>query len=151
MARVTIGTASWGDDLNADLDGIEAVALEAQTLAQEALVIANAAEGGRDPEFRISGDYLQYRLVGDTVWVNLTATSNLQGPSGAAPEIRVSGGWIQWRTVGAAVWNNLIATATLVGPPGSIADVPIYTSIGDIQTDILSGTLVDGDIVLLED
>lgn len=40
--------------------------------------------------------------------------------------------------------------AGAAGAAGSISDVPIYTSVGEVQAAITAGTLVDGDIILLE-
>lgn len=180
MARVPLDTPDWGDDLNADLDSIEALAQAAYDLANAGtgggaaiadldigppgntliltlssgatfeVLLPTSAANGRDPEFRIDSGFLQWRLVGDTTWVNLTPVTALQGAAGAATEMRVSGGFIQWRVVGTVSWTNLVATSTLTGPPGSISDLPIYTSLANVQTDITNGTLVDGDILLLE-
>ena len=37
---------------------------------------------GRSAEFRASGGYLQWRLVGDTSWTNLLPLSDITGPAG---------------------------------------------------------------------
>lgn len=38
----------------------------------------------RQPEFRSTGSYLQWRLVGDTEWNNLVPISSIVGPAGAS-------------------------------------------------------------------
>lgn len=40
-------------------------------------------EDGRAAEFRASGGYLQWRLVGDTDWANLVPLSEITGPAGS--------------------------------------------------------------------
>ena len=40
-------------------------------------------EDGRAAEFRSSGGYLQWRLVGDTDWANLVPLSEITGPAGS--------------------------------------------------------------------
>jgi type II secretory pathway component PulK len=47
----------------------------------------------RQPEFQSNGDFLQWRLVGDTAWNNLVAQSSLVGPRGP------SGGGVRIGTV----------------------------------------------------
>lgn len=42
-----------------------------------------AGEDGRAAEFRSSGNYLQWRLVGDASWTNLLPLSSITGPTGA--------------------------------------------------------------------
>lgn len=59
---------------------------------------------GRNPEFRASGGYLQYRLVGDTDWTNLIALSALGGlpalAGNANKVLAVNAGAtdVEWRT-----------------------------------------------------
>ena len=42
---------------------------------------ANGADG-RNPEYRASATHLQYRLVGDTTWIDLYPLADLKGPPG---------------------------------------------------------------------
>lgn len=42
-----------------------------------------AGEDGRAAEFRSSGGYLQWRLVGDADWANLVPLSDITGPAGS--------------------------------------------------------------------
>jgi hypothetical protein len=40
-------------------------------------------QDGRNPEFQFSSTHLQYRLIGDTQWIDLVAKSEITGPAGA--------------------------------------------------------------------
>lgn len=45
---------------------------------------------------------------------------------------------------------DLLGPGGGTGGGGSLSDLPIYTSLSAVQADILNGTLVDGDFILLE-
>lgn len=83
---------------------------------------AGGGADGREVEMSVSGGYIVWRYVGETVWNNLVALASLVGPPGTpgddgAPgsdgedgvpvEISVQGGWVCWRYVGAASWTQL--------------------------------------------
>ena len=92
---------------------------------------------GKDPEFRVDNDVVQWRLVGASSWIDLIDVSELAGPPGepgedgdpGAPggpgpaiELQVTATHLQWRVVGASTWTNLIALALLKGDPGDDGD-----------------------------
>lgn len=50
-----------------------------------------AGEDGRAAEFRASGGYLQWRLVGDTSWTNLLPLADITGPAGSDGDAGAAG------------------------------------------------------------
>ncbi len=97
-------------------------------------------EDGREVELSVSGGYIVWRYVGETVWNNLISLASITGPAGAdgsdglpgadgAPgadgtdgkqiELSVESSYIVWRYVGDTSWINLVALSTLTGPAGA--------------------------------
>ena len=50
-----------------------------------------AGQNGKTPEFRVNEAMLQWRYVGDEVWLNLYDLSTLKGRDGEAGQDGVSG------------------------------------------------------------
>lgn len=73
---------------------------------------------GREVELRRDATYIQWRYVGEPVWVNLVPVSELKGDTGASIEMQVSTTHIQWRVQGSPIWIDLIALAYLKGADG---------------------------------
>lgn len=103
---------------------------------------------GRDIELNKSSTHIQWRYVGDLVWIDLVPLSDITGADGYTPikgvdyfdgangtdgtngtngtngrevEIQNNGTYIQWRYTGGA-WTNLVALSTLKGDTGSKGD-----------------------------
>jgi hypothetical protein len=91
-------------------------------------------DDGRSPEFQKSATHIQYRLTGDTTWLDLVPLTDLVGAAGQdAKEIEIQKGatHIQWRRVGDASWNDIIATADLAGADGK--NIELQTNATHIQ------------------
>lgn len=73
---------------------------------------------GRTAEFQATSTHLQWRLVGDTVWINLLDLSVLEGDPGQAAEFQANATHLQWRLVGSATWIDLLPLSVLEGEPG---------------------------------
>lgn len=86
---------------------------------------------GKNVELRRTSTHLQWRLAGDTTWLDLVPLSELegergiqgeqgiQGPAGKSAEFQTSATHIQWRLTGDTAWNNLVALSVLTGPRGA--------------------------------
>ena len=77
--------------------------------------------GGEPVEMRATATHIQWRQVGEPVWIDLVPLSEITGADGEdgdPVELRVTGTHIQWRWVGGGAWFDLIALASLAGPPG---------------------------------
>lgn len=100
--------------------------------------------GPRGPnlELQTSSTHVQWRVAGDSTWINLIPITELVGPQGnsivgprgprgpqgpVAAEIlfRVTDTYIQWKYVTYEDWINLVALEDLVGPPGPAAELPL--------------------------
>lgn len=81
---------------------------------------------GRDPEFQNNGTHIQWRYVGDTVWIDLVALTEIKGDQGdqglpgtdgTPVELRVFGNMLQWRLQGSGdPWQDLY-DVTAIGVP----------------------------------
>lgn len=88
------------------------------------IVVPTPADG-KSVEMQMSGGFIQWRLVGNSTWTNLIATSSLVGAPGAnARNIEMQKGStaIQWRLTGDSNWIDLITIASLKGDPGAPAN-----------------------------
>ena len=105
------------------------------TQGQPLEVVLQSGQGpagipGRNPEFQFSATHLQYRLVGDTVWIDLLPVSEIEGPqgvqgpqgdAGVPVKLRVDSvsNFLQWRYVDDSnAWQDLIDMETLRGDQG---------------------------------
>ena len=115
-----------------------------QNLVAIADITGPAGQNGKDgangktPEFRVSENTLQWRYVGDEIWLNLYDLSALKGAdgkdgvngkdgkdgingidgtNGKEIEIQKTDLYIQWRYKGGE-WQNLVALADILGPSG---------------------------------
>ena len=86
---------------------------------------------GREIELQSDSEFVQWRYVGESIWIDLVALSSLKGVDGKSIELQNTGTYIQWRLVGNLDWINLIAIADLEGPDGKSA----YQSYLDTTTD----------------
>ena len=87
---------------------------------------------GREIELQSDSEFVQWRYVGESIWIDLVALSSLKGADGKSIELQNTGTYIQWRLVGNLDWINLIAIADLEGSDGKSA----YQSYLDTTTDI---------------
>ncbi len=90
-------------------------------------------EDGKEVEFQVNGDFIQYRYIGEPAWNNLIPLTELTGAQGEQGlpgeagadgkevEIQVSETHLQWRYVGDSAWNDLLALSGLVGETGKSA------------------------------
>ena len=94
---------------------------------------ANGLDGtdGREIELQSDSEFVQWRYVGESKWIDLVALSSLKGADGKSIELHNTGTYIQWRLVGDLDWINLIAIADLEGSDGKSA----YQSYLDTTTD----------------
>lgn len=114
------------------------------TQGQPLEVVLQSGQGpagipGRNPEFQFSATHLQYRLEGDTVWIDLLPVSEIegpQGPQGAAGQdgvpvsLRVENGFLQWRYVDESnPWTDLLDMETLKGDKGDTGDTGDVTEL----------------------
>jgi hypothetical protein len=74
-------------------------------------------EDGKNVELQVTATHIQWRLQGDSAWVNLIAISTLKGADGKDVEMRATATHFQWRLAG-GTWNDLVA----------FADMPISTA-----------------------
>jgi hypothetical protein len=65
-------------------------------------------------ELQVNATHIQWRVVGDSTWIDLIALSTITGSDGREVELRVSSNILQWRYVGDASWTNLIDLTTLI-------------------------------------
>jgi hypothetical protein len=93
---------------------------------------ADGADGadGKNPEFQFSITHLQYRLSGDTNWIDLIPITDIQGDqgiqgvqgntgsNGKSVELKKSATHLQWRLVGDTNWINLIPITDIQGDQG---------------------------------
>jgi hypothetical protein len=84
----------------------------------------NSGTPGKNPEFQASLTHIQYRLVGDSTWIDLIPLSDIVGPPGEGDpgksvELQKTSTYLQWRLVGDSTWIDLIPLADLKGDPGS--------------------------------
>lgn len=88
-------------------------------------------EDGDVPEFRVEGDYIQWKLSqeGEGDWKNLIELSQFvgdPGEDGEPVEIRVDESWLQWKYETDSIWTNLFNLNTLVGDTGPPGDTPEF-------------------------
>lgn len=95
---------------------------------------ADGADGADGPaiELQVSATHIQWRVVGDSTWIDLISLSSITGADGAdgrEVELRVSSNILQWRYVGDAAWTNLIDLSTLGYVPytGATQDLDLGT------------------------
>jgi hypothetical protein len=95
---------------------------------------------GASIEMQKSSTHIQWRVVGDTTWINLVALADITGAAGSNIELQSSGTYIQWRVVGGS-WANLIALADLKGNKGDDGEnIELQTSGGYIQWRVTGGS-----------
>lgn len=75
-------------------------------------------DDGRELELSAVSDYICWRYVGESAWINLVALSELTGADGREIELANSGTFVQWRYVGDSAWTNLIPLADISGTDG---------------------------------
>ncbi|MEO1830051.1 MAG: hypothetical protein ABGX82_14665 [Pseudomonas sp.] len=93
-----------------------------------------AGDDGRNPEFQSSATHVQWRLAGDTEWIDLLPLSEITGSTGddgRAAEFQASATHLQYRLVGDVEWTNLVPLADLQGPAGR--EVELQTSATHVQ------------------
>lgn len=85
---------------------------------------------GKNPEFQFGTTHFQWRLVGDSTWLDLATKASMTGPQGVQGEIGETGadgksvemrkdsGQIQWRLIGDASWINIVALTEIKGDQG---------------------------------
>ena len=87
-------------------------------------------EDGKEVEFQVNGDFIQYRYVGTAAWINLIPVADLTGAQGEQGEagvdglevqLQVSATHLQWKYEGESTWNDLLALENLVGATGKSA------------------------------
>lgn len=122
------------------IDTVTIVTEEAETLSFSES--GTQGQPGREVELQTSGTHLQWRYVGDVLWTNLVALSEITGPTGSTGstgatgsagatgaagadgadgrevEIQNNGTHIQWRYVGDVSWTNIVALTAITGPQG---------------------------------
>ena len=130
---------------------------------------------GRTVEFQSTGTYIQWRYVGDVLWINIVLLADLKGTDGYTPrkgidyidgytpvkgvdyfdgingkpvEFQNNGTYLQWRYVGDTAWTNLITLASLQGADGH--DIELQKGSTAIQWRQI-GTLTWIDLVQLSD
>lgn len=115
-------------------------------------------EDGRTPEFRVNGDFVQWKYTNDNDWKTLVALSTLTGEKGSdgrSVDIRNNGTDIVWRYAGESdsPWRPIIQVAALkgdIGPtgiPGEKGDKGINGREVQLQTvgDIIQWRYTDED------
>lgn len=104
--------------------------------------ISSGADG-REVELAKSDTHVQWRYVGDELWVDLVALADLEGTTGddgPAIELQTTETMIQWRVVGDVDWIDLIAQSELKGDPGEDAVLPADNVTGTGITHIAAVT-----------
>lgn len=81
----------------------------------------DAGPPGPAIEMQVSGGFIQWRVVGDTAWINLIDVADLKGADGQEVELRKTATHIQWR-LGIGAWTDLVSLADLKGPQGDKGD-----------------------------
>lgn len=124
-------------------------------------------EDGREVELQTTADYIQWRYVGDTSWINLIELASLKGDNGTTPTITINddGYWVINGTVttykavgenGGSTAPNLMVTFNVNGgtmpantptevtvPKGDTIDLPIPTREGYVFVGWFSGDTVN--------
>jgi lysophospholipase L1-like esterase len=95
---------------------------------------------GKSVEFRVDSGAVQYRVVGDTTWLNLYHLSDTKGNDGKSVEMRRGTTHIQYRLIGDSTWVDILPLAELRGADGNGTVVP---------TSVLPTTGVEGVIYIL--
>lgn len=76
---------------------------------------------GREAEFQASATHVQWRLVGDSTWIDLLPLADISGADGADgrnPEFQASATHLQYRLIGDTEWIDLVLLSSLQGPAG---------------------------------
>lgn len=141
------GEGAWVDLL--ELGDLTANAVPAGGATGQVLAKSSSADGavewrtikdGGVPEFRTTATHLQWRLVGDTTWINLITLADLQSPgvpkggtvgqilvkatsadynyvwqTPQTPQLQATATHIQWKYTTEATWTNLVALADITG------------------------------------
>lgn len=97
-------------------------------------------EDGRTPEFRVNGEFVQWRYVGEENWktlVSLDALTGNSGSDGRSVEIRNNGTDIVWRYLGDndSPWRPIVQVDALKGETGPTG-VPGKDGINGREVDI---------------
>ncbi len=84
-------------------------------------------EDGRTPEFRLNGDFVQWKYTDESNWKTLVALENLTGNRGAdgrSVEIRNNGTDIVWRYANdqESPWHPIVQVEALKGEAGPIGE-----------------------------
>lgn len=145
---------SWGGMVAQAVAAAEEAAKVAEAAALDYFA-ANpppAGDDGREVELRTSATHIQWRLEGDSTWLDIIELADLVGASGPAVELRTTATNIQWRSVDAVTWTDLVLLESLRGPAGR--EVELQTTATHIQwryvgsptwTDLVSLASITGD------
>lgn len=90
----------------------------------------DAGPPGPAIEMRVSGGFIQWRVVGEPDWINLISVADLTGSPGEEVSLQVTATHIQWR-LGTGPWQDLIAISALKGADGR--EVQMQASATHIQ------------------
>ena len=97
---------------------------------------------GKPAEIQKSATHLQWRVQGESTWINLVTLDELKvkGDTGANIELQVTATHVQWRVVG-GTWANLVALSELKGAKGDPgANIELQKTATYIQWRVVGGT-----------
>jgi len=101
-----------------NLEGHLIITLSTNETFDAGLVIGN---DGKEVVFQVSGEYIQWKYTGESVWKNLIELATLVGPigdSGREIQFQVNEGYVQSQYIGDSNWTNLLDLSSLTGTNG---------------------------------
>jgi hypothetical protein len=106
---------------------------------------------GKQVELQASATHVQWRWVGDAVWIDLVPLVDLSGTDGREVQLDVDATHVLWRYVGDPGWIPLVALDDLKGEPGDdAAELELQVSATHVQWRRV-GELGWTDLILLAD
>lgn len=72
-------------------------------------------DDGMPVQLQATATHLQWRIQGETEWINLLELTEIKGAAGKSVELQKDSAYIRWRNTGDSVWINLVALAEIKG------------------------------------
>ena len=96
---------------------------------------------GKPVEIQKSETHLQWRVQGESTWINLVTLDELKvkGDTGANIELQKTATHVQWRVVG-GTWNNLVTLDELKVKGDTGANIELQKTATYIQWRVVGGT-----------
>ena len=113
-----------------DDDGFLIITYSDDTTEIVGSVAGQTGASARQVEFRATETFVQWRLVGDTLWQDLVALSTIKDADAREIELRSTSTHLQWRYVGETNWINLIGLSLITGPQGPQGEPGVQGPLG---------------------